>query len=115
MTAFRYQAIASGGDAVQGVVEAADRRAALQMLGSRGLFPSNLELCAAPQAVAAKTSAQAPAAVGKWELRLGSGVKRKEVTALTRQMGALLNAGIPIPQALESLGEEEENPALRAR
>jgi general secretion pathway protein F len=28
-------------------------------------------------------------------------------------MGALLNAGIPIPQALEGLGEEEENPSLR--
>ena len=110
MTAFRYQAIASGGDAVQGVIEAADRRAALQLLGSRGLFPSNLELCATPQLAAAKK--EAPAA-GKLELRFGSGVKRKELTALTRQMGALLNAGIPIPQALESLGEEEENPALR--
>jgi type II secretory pathway component PulF len=110
MTAFRYDAIASGGDAVQGVIEAADRRAALQLLGSRGLFPSNLELCATPQLVAAKM--EAPAA-GKVEWRFGSGVKRKEITALTRQMGALLNAGIPIPQALESLGEEEENPALR--
>jgi general secretion pathway protein F len=110
MTTFRYQAIASGGDAVQGVVEAADRRAALQVLGSRGLFPSSLELCDAPQPVPAKTAAPASA---KWEMRLGSGVKRKEITGLTRQMGALLNAGIPIPQALESLGEEEENPALR--
>jgi type II secretory pathway component PulF len=110
MTAFRYQAIASGGNAVQGVIEAADRRAALQLLGSRGLFPSNLELCATPQLAAAKTEAPADDKMG---LRFGSGVKRKEITALTRQMGALLNAGIPIPQALESLGEEEENPALR--
>jgi general secretion pathway protein F len=110
MTAFRYQAIASGGDAVQGVIEAADRRAALQVLGSRGLFPSNLELCATPQLAVAKREAPAQ---GKVELRFGSGVKRKEITALTRQLGALLNAGIPIPQALGSLGEEEENPALR--
>jgi general secretion pathway protein F len=29
-------------------------------------------------------------------------------------MGALLGAAIPIPQALDGLGEEEENPALRA-
>ena len=29
-------------------------------------------------------------------------------------MGALLAAAIPIPQALEGLGEEEENPALRS-
>jgi general secretion pathway protein F len=110
MTAFRYQAIASGGDTVQGVVEAADRRAALQLLGSRGLFPSNLELCDAPRPAEARAAAPAAA---KWEFRAGSGVKRKEITGLTRQMGALLNAGIPIPQALESLGEEEENAALR--
>src|SRR5205807_213257 len=38
---------------------------------------------------------------------------RKEVTAFTREMGALLGAGISIPQALDGLGEEEENPALK--
>ena len=38
---------------------------------------------------------------------------RKHVTALTREISALLGAGIPIPQALDSLGEEEENPALK--
>jgi general secretion pathway protein F len=116
MTSFRYQAIASGGDEVQGVVEAPDRRAALQLLGSRGLFPSNLELCDAPQpqpqSQQQHVKTPAPAA-GKWELRLGSGVKRKEITALTREMGTLFGAGIPIPQALESLGEEKENPAMR--
>jgi hypothetical protein len=76
MTAFRYQAIASGGDAVQGVMEAADRRAALQLLGSKGLFPSNLELCAAPPS--RKPPSSAAPAQGKWEMRFGSGVKRKE-------------------------------------
>jgi len=111
MTAFRYQAIGAEGDAVQGVIEAADRRAALQLLGSKGLFPSNLELCDKPAQPAA--SKLAPPAGAKWEMRFGSGVKRKEITALTREMGALLNAGIPIPQALEGLGEEEENQALR--
>ena len=49
----------------------------------------------------------------KWEFRLGSGVSRKEITAFTRELGALLGAAIPIPQALEGLGEEEENLALR--
>jgi type II secretory pathway component PulF len=33
---------------------------------------------------------------------------------LTREISALLGAAIPIPQALDSLGEEEENPALKA-
>ena len=111
MTAFRYQAVESAGNSVQGVVEAADRRAALELLGSRGVFPSNLEVCA-PSGNGAAAATAAPSA-RKWELRLGSGVKRKEITAFTRELGALLGAAIPIPQALEGLGEEEENPALR--
>jgi general secretion pathway protein F len=111
MTAFRYQAVEAAGNAVQGVIEAPDRRAALELLGSRGVFPSNLEMCATPAKGAAAATAVPPAP--KWELRLGSGVKRKEITAFTRELGALLGAAIPIPQALEGLGEEEENPALR--
>ena len=109
MNAFRYQAIEAGGSAVQGVIEAEDRRAALQQLGRRGLSPSRLEPCAAngdqPAAVAA------PAAAG---IRFGSGIRRKEITAFTQEMSALLGAGIPIPQALASLGEQEENLPLRA-
>lgn len=40
-------------------------------------------------------------------------VKRKEVTAFTRELSALLGAAIPIPQALDGLAEEEDNAALR--
>ena len=40
MNAFRYQAMAASGTAVEGVIEAEDRRSALQLLGQRGLFPS---------------------------------------------------------------------------
>jgi general secretion pathway protein F len=111
MTSFRYQAMASGGSPVQGVIEAPDRRAALELLGSRGVFPSNLEICATSGASASATTVGETAK--KWEFRLGSGVSRKEITAFTRELGALLGAAIPIPQALEGLGEEEENLALR--
>jgi general secretion pathway protein F len=46
--------------------------------------------------------------------RPGGRVSSRDITSFTREMGALLGAGIPIPQALDGLGEEEENPALRA-
>ena len=39
MNAFRYQAIALDGNAVRGVIEAENRKAALQLLSSKGLFP----------------------------------------------------------------------------
>lgn len=112
MNSFRYQALSAGGSTVEGVIDAEDRKSALQQLGQRGLFPSNLEACA-PAKASVKPSA-ADATAGSSSFSFGSGVGRKQITVLTREMSALLAAAIPIPQALESLGEEEQNPSLRA-
>jgi general secretion pathway protein F len=111
MNTFRYQAIEGTGAPVAGVIEAEDRKAALQLLGKRGLYPSQLDLCAGNGA--------APVAnipineVHAADVRFGQRIGRKDVTAFTRELSALLGAAIPIPQALDSLGEDEENPALR--
>ncbi len=109
MTSFRYQAVGANGSPVKGLIEAEDRKAALHLLGEQGLFPSSLEasLTAAAPAVASLVSPPTT------KLQLGQRIKRKEITAFTREMGSLLGAGISIPQALDGLGEEEENPALR--
>ena len=59
MTTFRYQAIEAAGSSVQGIIEAEDRRNALQQLKHRGLVPASLEAIAAPlssPSTAAKTS-----------------------------------------------------------
>ncbi|HEX3889264.1 MAG TPA: type II secretion system F family protein [Verrucomicrobiae bacterium] len=109
MNSFRYQAVEAGGAAVTGVIEAEDRKAALQQLGQRGLFPSSLETFLSADKPSAKS---APA--GKMEIHFGQRIRRKDISAFTREISALLSAGIPIPQALDSLGEEEENPAFRA-
>jgi type II secretory pathway component PulF len=109
MNAFRYQAIEESGGAVQGTIEAEDRRAALRQLNQRGLFPSTLEICGGNGS--AKTGValpQPPAATGRAYL------SKKDITAFTRELSALVAAGISIPQALDSLGEEKENATLRA-
>lgn len=111
MTSFRYQAIEPGGAPVNGVIDAEDRRRALQLLGQRGLFPSNLEIC---QSANAPVAIQQPViSTASPSFRFGSRIKKKEITAFTREMAALLEAAIPIPQALDALGEGEENPALK--
>ena len=110
MTAFRYQAVESGGDAGQGRDRGRGPQRRAAFARQRGLFPSTSNDALRRRQQPPKRRRRQPA---KWEFRLGSGVKRKEITALTREMGALLGAAIPIPQALEGLGEEEENPALR--
>jgi general secretion pathway protein F len=115
MMSFRYKAIEPGGSAVTGLVDADDRRGALGLLAGRGLFPTSLEECSAPARVHAPAapafSRPAAAPAGRRE---GGRISRKEITAFTREMATLLNATIPIPAALHGLGQEEENPALRA-
>ena len=110
MGAFRYQAVESGGAAVNGVIEAEDRKAALQLLSTRGIFASQIEACANGEVSKGgeKITKAAPLQIG------GGSVRRKEVTAFTRELAALLGASIPIPTALEGLGEQEDNPAFRA-
>lgn len=108
MNTFRYQASETSGQSASGVIEAEDRKSALQLLGKRGLFPSQLELCGNEIA-----SSDAPVPARGFEFRFGSAVKRKHITAFTREMQALLASAIPIPQALDSLGQEEQNPVLR--
>jgi general secretion pathway protein F len=111
MNAFRYQAIESSGRSIDGIIEADDRKSALKLLSERGLFPSSLEASTngepRAQLLRAVTGPASPASGGRR-------VNRKDITAFTREMSALLGAAIPIPQALDGLGEEEENPALRA-
>lgn len=110
MNAFRYEALELSGAPVKGVIEAEDRKAALKLLGQRGLYPANLEVCTTNGESDAGAHEHQPA---RTEAGLRNRIRRKDITAFTREMSALLGAAIPIPQALSGLGEEEENAALR--
>ncbi len=114
MNAFRYQGL-HGNDPVHGVIEAEDRRDALRRLGARGVFTSRLEsVTPSPDLPAPKPAASSPLPKPPPAFRLGSGIRRREITGFTRELAALLAAAIPIPQALASIAEEESNPALRS-
>lgn len=117
MSVFRYTAIGGDGGAVSGEIEAPDRRAALRQLSQRGLCPSLLASAPAHTPANSQVGSRGitetrPVVTSTWTA--GGRVRRRDITALTRQMAALLGAAIPIPQALEGLGEEEEKPAVRA-
>jgi len=110
MTAFRYRAVEGTGASVVGVIEAEDRKTALRVLSDRGLFPSSLDITSG-LVKGSREEANLAGATAEPNV-LGRRVTRKEITAFTREMSALLGAAIPIPQALDGLAEEE-NPALR--
>ena len=63
MTAFRYQAMEGSGAPVKGVIDAEDRKAALLLLGERGLFPSELQVCSPLYAAATIRRCSLPVAV----------------------------------------------------
>jgi type II secretory pathway component PulF len=122
MISFRYRAREASGAQVTGLIDAEDRRAALGILAERGLFPSRLDeangtaLAPAPATpVAVRQPPASPAAAAAAPAKAATGrISRKEISAFTREMATLLAATIPIPAALQGLGEEEENPALKA-
>lgn len=126
MASFQYQAVASDGASRTGVIEAEDRRRALRALSNRGLFPSRLEKVKSggndtPAVMDINGSASVSSGSSTDSLhtdaapppRIGR-VTRKEITAFTREMATLLEATIPIPRALESLSDQEENASARA-
>src|ERR1043166_1249728 len=113
MNTFRYQALETNGGSVAGVIEAEDRKAALKLLGERGLFPSSLESTSGNGKEAVTSVLQQQVKVRILPAPARGRIRRKDITAFTREMSALLGAAIPIPQALDGLGEEEDNPALR--
>lgn len=111
MGEFRYQARAADGEAVSGVIDAESRQGALDILSQQGLFPSRLDELA--RGDGRKPPGGAPSLAVSPGVRPGGRISRKELTAFTREMATLLQATIPIPAALQALGQEEANPALK--
>ncbi len=110
---FRYQARDQKGTATSGVIEAQDRDGALDQLAARGLFPLALEVDSravspAPTKVSAR-SVQTATGDDRAKIR----ISRKEITAFTRELATLLEASIPIPRALDGLGEQNESEKLQ--
>lgn len=92
MTAFRYRAVNADGAAAQGLIEADTPRAARLALRDRGLWVSELD-----------TVSGGGARKGRSE-RLST----TRLSLITRQLATLLDAGLPLEQALSVLIEQSE-------
>lgn len=92
---YRYRALTASGSAIDGSIEANDRRTAQRLLRERGLTPLDL--------VDADTPAKA-------------GLRRKilrgdEPTDLLRELHALLAGGVPAEEALGLIGDSRQDSA----
>ena len=97
MTAYAYVATEADGRVATGRAKAADREAAETMLHGRGLL--DVELTEKKGLLQAEM--------------IPKRVKREEVMHLSRQLGAFVHAGLPLVDAVHTLGTESQNPSVR--
>jgi len=101
--AFRYEAVDSAGSVSKGVVNADSARAARSDLRSQGLVPVTVE------AIQQKNDGQTGAKAGLFADKLST----IELAMFTRQLASLLEAGLPLEQALSALLDQAERTFIR--
>ena len=99
MVTYTYQARDANGQAVDGQIEAADESAASMALGNRDLTVVSLQA-----SVGHKVSKKK--AAGR--------IKIQDLVAFTRQLATMMDAGLPLVQALTSLEEQATSKPFKA-
>ncbi|MFH1759094.1 MAG: type II secretion system F family protein [Patescibacteria group bacterium] len=97
---FKYSARTKTGEMQVGNIEAVNREAALATLNSHDLYVLSLE-------------GEAPAVWYNRLLSIFNRVKRSELMIFTRQFATMLDASIPLNDALKSLYRQTRNPILK--
>jgi len=100
---FRYKATTPEGETKTGTIEAATNEIAINALQRRNLIIVSLKIEKKKGAFLEKAFV------------LGSGVKKKEVVLLSRQLSTLFEAKVPILASFKLLADETENPVLREK
>ena len=99
MPTFDYQARNTTGQVVKGQIEALHEQEALDKLWARSLLAFSVKSVAAPKARTVKSKEKVPP---------------KEVALLTRQLGTMLKAGLPITKAVTALARQSKNESTLA-
>ncbi len=99
MAQFNYRALDTDNKSHSGTLEAADRVTAISMLSGRGLRPI-------------KVNSPTSKSAGKG-FSLKSKVKTDDLVMFTRQLSAMVSAGVPLLRALGSLQENSDSQAMR--
>lgn len=112
MAQFAYKARRRTGEVVQGVLDVADRAAALSQIDRMGLFPVMVDASKAGVAAAAaadkpKDSGAKSALPALFRRRRVRTPKMQELATFTTQLSNLLKCGMPLTVALHSMGHLE--------
>ncbi len=104
MPVYAYKGLSSEGRAVTGVIDAESPRTARVKLRRTGVFPTDLAEDRAPAGRRTATFAVPT---------IGERVPTQELAAVTRQLATLVDAGLPLVEALAALAEQTEREHLR--
>ncbi len=102
MAVFEYKALEKSGKHVKGIVDADSPVAARRKLREQQLFPTKLK----ESFSGGRSSSDAPGAAF-------GGVSTRDLSLMTRQLSVLLNAGMPLSDALNALLEQTSKAKLR--
>ncbi len=95
MREYNYVAKTKDGDRIKGILEAESEDAAVKLLSQKDLFPVSIE---------AKQASS---------LSIFGGVSAKDKVFLVRQLATILNAGLPVSQALATLSGQTTNKVVK--
>jgi type IV pilus assembly protein PilC len=103
MSSFNYIATNAQDKSITGTVDASDKSAALAALTKQGLRPISLK----------ESGASAKSVFSFNDFLGGNKVKSDDLVMFTRQLSAMVSAGVPLLRALGSLESHTESAALK--
>jgi type IV pilus assembly protein PilC len=107
MPTYAYTAVDARGQQKSGTIDAADTNDATAQIKKLGFFPTRI-------AEAGTDAAVAVAGVPAKTKKSGGSISGKQLTVFTRQLATLIDAGLPLLRALNTLVRQERNPILRS-
>jgi type IV pilus assembly protein PilC len=121
MPKFNYVALDAKGKEISGVLETDNTTSAVSRIREMGYFPTNVTEAEKGKRPAGKPSGPVTATkgekkgLGQIQIKLFSTGKiaSKALTAFTRQLATLIDAGLPLLRGLSVLRRQEKNPTLK--
>ena len=119
MPKYNYVALDARGNETKGVLEVATQNEAIGRVKEMGLFPTKIaEAERVQERQAGKKARAGGKKKGALDIQikipgLSGRVKQKVLTAFTRQLATLVDAGLPLLRGLRVLEKQERNAALR--
>ena len=99
MAAFEYTALDEAGKQQRGTLEADSARQIRQMLRDKNWTPLSVETVSEQ-----KKKGDSPGG-----LRLGGGLSASQLALITRQLATLIQAAMPVEEALQAVASQQEN------